>query len=137
MLLAAGVAVAAAHFHASALYTGKSCDRPGGIEGTTCVYKFRATADGSALKFIGRTVVSTWICHGGGGEALLGGTVHGAAPIPVVKVRPKGGLYGSARKGESKVTVTGHLTGGGETATLNFHLGNQGCTSPKVTLTAQ
>ena len=90
LLLATGVALAATHFAKGALYTGRSCRGDAGLPGATCVYKFRASRDGLTLGFVGKTVVSTWICHGGGGEALIGGKLHGAAPVPLVKLRSNG-----------------------------------------------
>lgn len=135
LLVAAGVALAAAHFRAGAVYTSKSCQNPG-VHGTTCAYKFRASTDGGKLKFVGTTVITTWGCNDGGGEALLGGKHDGADPLPVVKVKTRGALYGSAGNGQNEVTVTGHLAGSGKTAVVTFHLINQGCLTAPVTLTA-
>jgi hypothetical protein len=97
------------------------------------VYKFRASRDGLTLRFVGKTVISTWICHGGGGEALIGGTLQGAAPVPLVKVRSNGTLYGSAARAGNKVTITGKLTHAGKTVVITFHQGQ--CVVPGVTLT--
>lgn len=133
LLLATGVALAATHFAKGALYTGRSCRGDAGLPGATCVYKFRASRDGLTLRFVGKTVVSTWICHGGGGEALIGGKLHGAAPVPVVKLRSNGTLYGSAAHAGTKVTVTGKLTHAGKTVVITFHRGQ--CVVQGVTLT--
>jgi hypothetical protein len=135
VLVAAGAALAAAHFRAGAVYTSKSCENPG-VQGTTCVYRFQASKNGGSLKFVGTTVITTWGCNGGGGEALLGGKHDGADPLPVLKVRPKGALYGSAGTGQDEVSVTGHLAGSGNSAVVTFHLTKQGCHTVPVTLTA-
>lgn len=135
VLVAASSALAAAHFHAGASYTGKTCQSTQ-VTGTTCVYKFRASGNGTTLKFVGTTVITGWGCNGGGGEALLGGKHDGADALPVIKVQPKGTLYGSAGKGDTEVSVTGHLAGSGKTATVTFHLTNEGCHTSPVTLTA-
>jgi hypothetical protein len=133
LLLATGVALAATHFAKGAVYTGRSCRGDAGLPGATCVYKFRASRDGLTLRFVGKTVVSTWICHGGGGEALIGGKLNGAAPVPLVKLRSNGTLYGSAGHAGTKVAVTGKLTHAGKTAVITFHRGQ--CVVRGVTLT--
>ncbi len=135
VLVAASSALAAAHFRAGASYTGKTCQSTQ-VKGTTCVYRFRASSNGTTLKFVGTTVITGWGCNGGGGEALLGGKHEGADALPVIKVQPKGTLYGSAGKGDAEVSVTGHLAGSGKTATVTFHLTNEGCRTSPVTLTA-
>lgn len=133
LLVAVSGAVAAVHFAPGGVYTGKSCQGDAGLAGATCVYKFRASHNGLTLRFVGKTVVSTWICHGGGGEALLGGKLHGAAPVPFVKLRSNGTLYGSAARDGNKVSVSGHLANAGRTAVIKFHMHN--CVGPEVTLT--
>ena len=105
VLVAASSALAAAHFRAGASYTGKTCQSTQ-VKGTTCVYRFRASSNGTTLKFVGTTGVTGWGCNGGGGEALLGGKHEGADALPVIKVQPKGTLYGSAGKGDAEVSVT-------------------------------
>ena len=135
VLVAAGSALAGAHFDPGASYTGKTC-RTSNVKGTTCVYKFRASSNGATLKFVGTTVITGWGCHGGGGEALLGGRHDGADALPVIQVKPNGALYGGAGKGDTEVSVTGHLASSGKTATVTFHLTNEGCHTSAVTLAA-
>jgi hypothetical protein len=149
LLVSAAGALAAARFTPGALYTGRGCSSSG-IPRTTCVFKFRATSDGRSLRFVGVTVVDTWRCNGGGGEALLGGEVKGATPIPRVRLRANGQLFGSVdyllRRTQGaparyKSTVTGHLTHAGRSAVVTFHntyvssSGNQPCATQPVTLT--
>jgi len=135
LLTTAAAAAAASHFRSGALYTGKTCQSTG-VQGTTCVYKFRASENGTTLRFVGMTVITGWGCNGGGGEALLGGRHDGADPLPLVKVKPTGSLYGSAGNGPDQVSVTGHVAGSGKTAVVTFHLTNVGCHTAPVTLTA-
>ena len=59
------------------------------------MFKFRASRDGLSLRFVGKTVIDAWGCGAGGGEALLGGEAKYRTPIPLVKVRADGRLYGS------------------------------------------
>lgn len=149
LLVAAAGALAAARFTHGALYTGRSCSSSG-LPRTTCVFKFRASNDGRSLRFVGATVVDTWRCKGGGGEALLGGEVKGATPIPRVQLRASGKLYGSVNyvlrrtqgpPARYKSTVTGHLANAGKAAVVTFHnthvssSGNQSCATQSVTLT--
>jgi hypothetical protein len=152
LLATATAALAAAHFRPRAVYTGQvSGCSASGIPDTTCAFKFRASRDGRSLRFAGQTVIDTWRCPGGGGEALLGGRANGATPIPLVKVRKNGKLYGSAsytlRPTQAppehfKVTVTGDLAKSGKTAVIRFHEtdvsggGNRPCATQPVTLTA-
>jgi hypothetical protein len=148
VLVAAAGAMAAARLTPGALYTGRSCSSSG-LPRTTCVFKFRAASDGRSLQFVGPTVIDTWRCHGGGGEALLGGEHKGAAPIPRVKLQANGKLFGSVNyvlprthsaPARYKSTVTGHLANHGESAVVTFHdtyissSGNQPCVTEPVTL---
>ena len=148
LLVAAAGAMAAARLTPGALYTGRSCSSSG-LPRTTCVFKFRAASDGRSLQFVGATVVDTWRCHGGGGEALLGGEVKGATPIPRVKLQANGKLFGSVNyvlprtqsaPARYKSTVTGHLANHGESVVVTFHntyissSGNQPCVTQPVTL---
>lgn len=71
LLVATAGALAATRLSAGALYTGRSCSSSR-ISRTTCVFKFRGSSDGRSLGFVGATVVDTWRCRRGGGEALLG-----------------------------------------------------------------
>jgi hypothetical protein len=151
LLVTATAALAAGHFRPGATYTGRSCSASSFVPpGTTCVFKFRASSDGVSLRFVGKTVIDTWGCGAGGGEALLGGEAKYATPIPLVKVRPNGKLYGSvsyvftptaAAPEHLKATVTGHLAASGRTATITFHQssssssGNRACATQPVTLT--
>jgi len=138
LLVGGSAASAATGFRFSALYTGRTCKGSTGLKGTTCVFRFRASRDGLTLRFVGDTVVSSWICKRGGGEALIGGEHYGAEPVPVLHVKSNGAIYGSARSGTKKtITVEGQLAGNGRTATITFHLANPSCASPKVTLTVQ
>lgn len=149
LLVGAAGALAAAQFAPGALYTGRSCSSSG-LPRTTCVFKFDASNDGRSLRFVGATVVDTWRCNGGGGEALLGGEVKGATPIPRVQLRANGKLYGSVsyvlRRTQGAParytsTVTGHLVHAGRSAVVTFHntyissRGNQPCATQPVTLT--
>jgi hypothetical protein len=113
----------AAHFVPGALYTGKTCATPPGIPNTGCTFKFRASATGSSLKSIGITVIDSWRCNGGGGEALIGGKAHGATAVPLVHVRATGALYGSIGTGSHRSWVSGTLAAGGRTAHIVFHSG--------------
>ncbi len=114
------------------------------------MFKFRASNDGRSLRFAGATVIDTWRCHGGGGEALLGGETKDATPIPRVQLGANGKLYGSVNyvlrrtQGASlryRSTVTGRLTNAGKAAVVTFHdtylssSGNQPCATQPVTLT--
>jgi hypothetical protein len=135
LLTAAAGASAAVHLTTGATYTGKSsaCQQAT-IPGTTCVFAFRASARGFALRFVGETVVSSWACPHGGGEALLGGKVNGNDPIPLLRVRSNGDLYGSAGSGPSEVAVSGYIAEAGTKAVVRFHLVHQHCVSPRVTV---
>lgn len=151
LLVPVAVAVAAAHLKPGALYTGKTGDCGSSVHGTTCVVKFRASASGLSMKFVGKTVIDTWGCNNGGGEALLGGHVSGFTPTPIprVKVHSNGTLSGSVnyavRAGSGTVyhytsKVTGHLVNGGKKAVITFRYiwhssqGNQPCKTQPVTL---
>jgi hypothetical protein len=138
LLALGGVAFAAGHFTPKALYTGKStmCGGAGSMPNTSCSFKFRASASGKSLRDVGASVISVWSCHGGGGEALLGGKADHHEPVPLVRLHANGSLHGSAGAGENKIAVTGHLAQAGKAAVITFHLVNQGCVSPQVTLTA-
>jgi hypothetical protein len=142
-------ALAAAGFTPGALYAGRGCSSSA-IPRTTCVFKFRASNDGRSLRFAGATVVDTWRCNGGGGEALLGGVVKDATPIPRVQLRANGKLFGSVnyvlRRTQGaplryRSTVTGRLSNAGNAAVVTFHntylssSGNQPCATQPVTLT--
>jgi hypothetical protein len=154
MLVAAAGALAAGTLKPGALYTGKSSACGSSVAGTTCVFRFRASADGRSLRFVGKTVIDTWRCRGGGGEALLGGTLKNAkpTPIPVVRVRANGALYGSvgytlrptgAPPAHYTSSVTGHLANAGREAVITFHNvyrsshGNQPCATQPATLTGR
>ena len=149
-LVTAAAALAAAHFGPGSTYTGRDSYCSSRVSGTTCVFKFRASRDGMSLGFVGETVIDAWGCRGGGGEALLGGKTKYATPIPLVKVRANGTLYGgvsyvftptAAPPEHFKVTVTGRLAESGRTATIVFHQSsassaeNRGCATQPVTLT--
>jgi hypothetical protein len=135
LLVAAGGAAAAVRVTVGAAYTGKSsgCQRAA-TPGTTCSFTFRASRNGWALRFVGPTVVSSWNCRQGGGEALLGGKANGNDPVPLVKLRPNGTLYGHAGSGPSKVAVSGHIAEAGTKVVITFHLVSQHCVSPRETL---
>jgi hypothetical protein len=83
---------------------------------------------------VGETVVSSWICRQGGGQALLGGKVSGHDPVPLLRLRSNGNLYGSGGSGPNEVAVTGYIAEAGTKAVVHFHLVHRGCSSPKVTL---
>ncbi len=135
LLVVSAVALAGVRFAPGALYTGKSCSSITGLPGATCTMKFRASRDGKTLRYIGKTAVSTWTCKGGGGEALLGGKVKGATPVPKLTVRPTRAIHGSTGTGGRRVTVTGTLAKGGRSALITFHTGGSSdCRIPKLTL---
>jgi hypothetical protein len=123
------------HLTTTATYTGKSsvCQHAT-IPGTTCVFTFRASSRGFALRFVGETVVSSWVCRQGGGEALLGGKVNGNDPVPLLRLQSNGHLYGSYGRGPTEVAVNGYIAEAGTEAVIRFHLVHQHCFTPKVTL---
>ena len=126
------------HFVPGALYTGKTCASAPGIPRTGCAFKFRASADGSTLRDVGITVIDSWRCNGGGGEALIGGKARGATLVPVVRVRATGVLDGSVGTGSHRSSVTGKLAIGGRSAQIVFHSGTAAyaCHTNAVTLRA-
>jgi hypothetical protein len=135
LLVVTAAALAVVRFAPSALYTGKSCSSLTGLPGATCTMKFRASRDGKTLRYVGETAVSTWGCKGGGGEALLGGKLRGADPIPELTVRPTRAIYGSTGTGARRITVTGTLAKGGRSAVITFHAGGPyDCRTPILTL---
>jgi hypothetical protein len=153
MLVAASGAFAAVRLAGGKLYTGKDADCGSSVAGTTCVFKFRASSNGRSLRFVGKPVIDTWRCNGGGGEAILGGKLKNMTPtpIPVVTLRKNGTLYGSvtytirptsAPPEHFRSAVTGHLANAGKKAVVTFHntylsgAGNQPCATLPVTLTA-
>jgi hypothetical protein len=127
---------AAVHFVPGAVYTGKTCATPGGIPHTGCTFTFRASADGSSLRFTGITVIDSWRCNGGGGEALIGGKARGATPVPLVRVKSTRALYGSTGTGSHRSSVSGTLATGGRSAQIVFHTGTAAyaCHTGVVTL---
>lgn len=150
LLVSAATALAAAHFGPGATYTGRDSYCSSRVPGTTCAFRFRASRDGLSLRSVGKTVIDAWGCRGGGGEALLGGQAKDATPVPLVKVRANGSLFGSisytftptaAAPEHLKVTVTGRLAESGKTAMIAFHQtsasssGNRGCATQPVTFT--
>lgn len=150
LLIAAAGALAAAHFRPGALYTGRDAQCDSHEPGTTCVFTFRAAKDGRSLHFVGKTVIDSWGCRGGGGEALLGGEVRGATPIPPIGVRRNGSVHGSvgyvsrptsAPPQHYTSTVTGHLTRTGKAAVITFHVAfnssRSPCSTQPVTITAR
>jgi len=104
-LIAAGSALAQVHLSAGSYYSGKSttCDHPT-TPGTRCVFTFRASHGGFALRLVGPTVVSTWECRHGGGEALLGGNASGNVPVPLLNLQGDGTL--SARGGSGRQAMS-------------------------------
>lgn len=149
LLLVAGTALAAAHFAPGRKYTAKSppCS-PHAIPNTSCTFVFKASTDGRSLKFIGKTVVDTWSCRNGGGEALLGGKARYATPIPNIVVGSGGKLSGSvqyvfrptsAPPEHHTYSVTGLLSRSGKSATITLHDkvngSRSGCTVGPITLT--
>jgi hypothetical protein len=135
LVVAAGSAWATVHLTTGATYTGKSsvCQRAT-VPGTTCVFTFRASSRGFALRFVGQTVVSSWACRQGASEALLGGKVNGNDPVPLLSLQSNGHLSGKAGSGPSEVTATGYIAEAGTKAVVRFHLVRQHCESPKLTL---
>ena len=152
VLVGGASALAAARLQPGSLYTGKTCTQSGGSPDTTCVVRFRAGRDGQSLQFVGsKTAIDTWGCHGlrtGGGEAFFGGKK--GFPIPLVRVRANGKLYGSvsytfrptmAPPEHYRDTVTGQVTNAGKRAVITFHNiylsgnGNELCATAPVTLT--
>lgn len=147
LLVTAAGAFAAAHFRPGALYTGKGAACGSTVPGTTCVFRFRASSDGRSLRFVGQTVIDGWGCRGGGGEALLGGKARNATPIPLLRLRTGGSLYGSvgyvlrptsAPPEHYTSTVTGHLSRAGRAAVITFHISSPSarpCATQPVMLT--
>jgi hypothetical protein len=135
LLVATGSALAAVRLTTGATYVGKStaCHRPT-APGTSCTFSFHASRNGFGLRFVGPTVVSSWACRKGGGEALLGGKVAGNDPVPSLILRSDGTLYGSAGSGPNRVRVTGHIAEAGTKVVITFHLAHGHCVTPKVTL---
>lgn len=147
LLVAAAGAVAATHLRSGALYTGKDAQCGSSVPGTTCVFRFRASKDGLSLRFAGETVIDSWGCRGGGGEALLGGEAQGATPIPRIKLSKGGTLNGSvgyvlrptgAPPTHYTSTVTGRITRVGKAAVITFHISldsnRSPCSTPPVTV---
>lgn len=147
LLVGAAGALAATHLRPGALYTGKDSQCGSSVPGTTCVFRFRASNDGMSLRFAGKTVIDSWGCRGGGGEALLGGEAKGATPIPLIKLSKDGTLHGSvgyvlrpsgAPPAHYTSTVTGHMSRAGKTAVITFHVslnsGRSPCSTQPVTL---
>lgn len=149
ILVVAADALAAARLQPGALYVGKDSDCASNVRGTTCMFRFRAGHDGRSLKFVGKTVIDTWGCRNGGGEALLGGELKFATPIPLVEVRANGTLHGSHRyvvrpsvgaPNHYVSSVSGHVAKGGRTAVITFHNvyvsshGSEPCATQPVTL---
>ena len=134
-LIAAGSALAQVHLSAGSYYSGKSttCDHPT-TPGTRCVFTFRASHGGFALRLVGPTVVSTWECRHGGGEALLGGNASGNVPVPLLNLQGDGTLSARGGSGRQAISVTGHIAEAGTKVVLRFHLVHQHCVTPKVTL---
>jgi len=137
-LIPVASASAGAHLVPGATYANAAgkCTSPGA--GISCVFKFRASADGRTLQFVGTTAVTGWGCNGGGGEALLGGAK--GETIPLIKVLTNGQLSGSATYRGAVISVTGALANGGKTVLVTFHSrstsgGPVSCKTPAVTLT--
>lgn len=148
LLLAATGALAVAHLRPGALYTGRDAQCGSSVRGTTCVFKFRAGENGRSLRFVGTTVIDTWGCRGGGGEALLGGRADGATPLPVIRLGRNGKLHGSvafvlhptgAPPQHYTSSVTGHISRAGKAAVLTFQIAfgssRSPCTTQPVTVT--
>jgi len=135
LLVPAGAANAAVHLSSESAYTGRStaCPHPKPA-GTTCVFRFRASSNGYALRFHGKTAISSWECRNGGGEALLGGKVAGSYRVPLLILQSDGKLLGTVGHGARRVSVTGHIAEAGSKVVLRFHLARGHCVTPKVTL---
>jgi hypothetical protein len=139
LLATAAGALAATHLRPGALYTGKDSQCGSSVPGTTCVFRFRASKDGLSLRFAGKTVIDSWGCRGGGGEALLGGEAKGATPIPLVRLSKGGTLHGSvgyvvratgAPPAHYTSTVTGRISTTGKTAVITLHVSFNSSRSP-------
>lgn len=135
VLVPASGALAGVHLSSGSAYTGKSsaCPHPK-LAGTTCVFKFRASQNGYGLRFVGKTVVSSWACRNGGGQALLGGKVSGNDPLPLLVLGSDGKLQGRAGHGPNRVTAAGHIAEAGTKVVVRFKLAHQHCVTPKITL---
>ncbi len=137
----AAAASATALFTPGATYRGRSAscvpDASGKspVPGTVCFFVYRANKAATSLTPANATVLSTWRCHGGGGEAQLGGRARYADPLPTISVSANRALHGSAGHGQKRVTVTGSLSANCMTLTLVVHLINQGCASAPEKLT--
>lgn len=137
----AATASATALFTPGATYRGRSvscgpnASGKSPVPGTVCFFVYRANKAGTSLTPANATVLSTWRCRGGGGEAQLGGRAKYADPLPVISVGANRALHGSAGHGQKRVTVTGGLSANGMSLTLVLHLINQGCVSAQEKLT--
>jgi hypothetical protein len=135
LLLPASAALAGVHLSSGSAYTGRSsaCPHPK-VPGTTCIFKFHASQNGYGLRFVGKTVVSSWTCRKGGGEALLGGKVSGNDPVPLLVLGSDGKLQGRAGHGPTRVTAAGHIAEAGTKVVVRLRLVHQHCVTPKITL---
>ena len=136
LLMSGAVATASVRLTTGAIYSGKStaCVHPK-PKGTSCVFSFRAGSNGYGLGFVEkRTVISSWSCRKGGGEALFGGKVAGHVRVPVLLLQPDGELLGSVGSGPNRVSASGHIAEAGTKVVLRLHLAHGHCVTPKITL---
>jgi hypothetical protein len=123
----------AAHPQKGARYMGNSGACAASIK-RQCVFLFRVSGNGETLQFVkSGQAISSWACHGGGGEAIFGSEKNDYR-IPTARIRSNGTFAGSKGQGARKLLVTGHFTGSGKTAVLKFTLPNQGCHAPSLKL---
>jgi hypothetical protein len=116
-----------------ALYTGNSGKCAAQIR-EQCVFSFRVSSDGRALRFVKKgKAISAWACRGGGGEAIFGPGKYDYR-IPTARIRTNGTFAGSGGQGSRRLRITGSFTGSGKTAALKFVLPNQDCHTPQLKL---
>jgi hypothetical protein len=131
-----GAVALAAHPVRGALYTGNSGNCAPQIK-KQCVFEFRVSRDGRALRFVKKGIaISTWTCRGGGGEAIFG-TGKNAEKIPTARIRTNGKFSGSGGQGSRLLRITGRFTGSGKTAVLKFAQPKQHCNTRQLNLSKQ
>jgi hypothetical protein len=145
LLLVAGVATAAgAEPKAGGLYAGTAPHCVSPPADLTCTLQLQVSSNGRSMTFAGKhNVVSTWACHGGGGEAILGpyAKPEQGQPVPSLAIAAGGAFSGKQTFGlgqaKGAVVASGRFTGTGSTATIEFTLnpGPHSCTNGPTKLT--
>jgi len=108
----------AVHPVAGALYTGNSGKCSPSIA-PQCVFKFRVSSDKKTLRFVKKSkAISSWVCQGGGGEAIFGSGTN-EYPIPPAHIHANGSFAGSGGSGTMLLRISGSFATP-KTATLKF-----------------